>query len=69
MTGGYDGRDNYLSSTEMMVKGDSSWTEVQNSLPARMEGLQSISLKNKAYRYDILPREDQMDKYSPFPAP
>jgi len=45
VTGGYDGND--LSSTEMMVKGDSSWSEVQNSLPARMSGLRIISGNNE----------------------
>ena len=45
MTGGY-GDGGGLSSTEMMVKGDSSWTEVQNSLPARMWRLRSISFNN-----------------------
>ena len=45
MTGGLDG--GYLSSTEMMVKGDSSWTEVQNSLPAGMGYMASILVKNQ----------------------
>ena len=45
MTGGY-GVD-FLSSTEMMVKGDSSWTEVQNSLPAGMVHMASILVKNQ----------------------
>ena len=50
MTGGeyydYDDGWNDLSSTEMMVKGDSSWSEVPDSLPARM-GLQIISIDNQ----------------------
>ena len=45
MTGGLDGI-NFLSSTEMMVKGDSSWSEVQNSLPAGMVYIASISINN-----------------------
>ena len=50
MTGGYGGNygnDDYPSSTEMMVKGDSSWSEVQNSLPARMSYMASISFDNE----------------------
>ena len=48
MTGGLDnGNSNFLSSTEMMVKGDSSWSEVPDSLPARMEGLRIISIDNQ----------------------
>ena len=48
VTGGYDGNyGDYLSSTEMMVKGASSWTEEPNSLPARMSGLRSIALNNQ----------------------
>ena len=45
MIGG--GYGDYLSSTEMMVKGDSSWLEVPDSLPARMAGLRSISVNNQ----------------------
>ena len=45
MTGGYD--DDYHYSTEMMVKGASSWTEVPDSLPARMYELASISVNNQ----------------------
>ena len=49
MTGGYnyDNGLNFFSSTEMMQKGASSWTEVPDSLPARMSELASISVNNQ----------------------
>ena len=46
VTGGYGGGGG-LSSTEMMVKGASSWTVLPDSLPARMRGLRSISVDNQ----------------------
>ena len=46
MTGGQNHRNDH-SSTEMMVKGATSWTEVPDSLPAIMSELASISIDNQ----------------------
>ena len=53
MTGGYDdandndGSIDYFSSTELLVKGDTQWKIVHDSLPARMSSLRSISINNQ----------------------
>jgi len=47
VTGGFGGGNDYHSSTEMMVKGATSWTEVPDSFPARMDGLRRISVNNQ----------------------
>ena len=48
MTGGTsDGGNTALSSTEQLVKGGGSWTIKENSLPARMWRLRTISFNNQ----------------------
>ena len=49
MTGGYRSGVNALSSTEQLVKGGGSWTIKENSLPARMHGLGTISINNQIF--------------------
>ena len=39
----------YHSSTEQLVKGGGSWTITENSLPARMFALSSITLDNQIF--------------------
>ena len=50
MTGGYSSWDKTeLSTTEQLVKGGGDWSYKENSLPARMEGLRTISLNNQIF--------------------
>ena len=51
MTGGWgdDGTTPTLSSTEQLVKGGTEWILTENSLPARMFGLGSISFNNQIF--------------------
>ena len=39
----------YHSSTEQLLKGGTSWTITENSLPARMYGLGGISFNNQVF--------------------
>merc|ERR1712107_139187 len=48
VTGGSSGSI-YLSSTEQLVKGGGSWTIKENSLPARLYSLRSITLNNQIF--------------------
>ena len=47
MTGGYGSTG--LSSTEQLVKGGTEWILTENSLPARMRALGSISFDNQIF--------------------
>ena len=50
MTGGYSSSVGFHSSTEQLVKdGGGSWTIKENSLPARMWGLRTITLDNQIF--------------------
>ena len=50
MTGGYnDDNGVYLSSTEQLVKDGTEWILTENSLPARMYYLGSISFYNQIF--------------------
>ena len=50
MTGGGSDSGPYYSSTEQLVKdGGGSWTIKENSLPARMWGLRTITLDNQIF--------------------
>ena len=49
MAGGRSGFSTYHSSTEQLVKGGGSWTIKENSLPARMFGLRTISFNNQIF--------------------
>ena len=53
MTGG-SSNSIYHSSTEQLLKGKTSWTITENSLPARMYGLGSISYNNQVFVTDKL---------------
>ena len=48
VTGGavYDSTWNYLSTTEILVEGDSSWTTVGN-LPKAVQGIRGVSFNNR----------------------
>ena len=48
VTGGYTGAT-YLSSTEQLVKNGGEWILTENSLPARMRALGSISFDNQIF--------------------
>merc|ERR1712029_1215594 len=49
VTGGRSGLSTYHSSTEQLVKGGGSWTIKEDSLPARMRGLRTISFNNQIF--------------------
>ena len=49
MTGGTGSSSTYHSSTEQLVKGGGDWILIENSLPAGMSGLQSISFNNQIF--------------------
>ena len=49
MTGGTGSSSTYHSSTEQLVKGGGAWTIKENSLPARMEALKTISFNNQIF--------------------
>ena len=49
MTGGYDPHFGGVSSTEVLMKGGTSWTLTENSLPGRMEWLGYISYNNQVF--------------------
>ena len=50
MTGGVSGNSGpSLSSTEQLVKNGGSWTIKENSLPARMDRLRTISFNNQIF--------------------
>ena len=46
MTGGYQNNE-YISSTEVHLKGATSWSIKTNSLPGRISRLASISVGNE----------------------
>ena len=48
MTGGFES-GNIFSSTEVFLKGGSSWTVTGNSLPTRMWGIGSVSYNNQIF--------------------
>ena len=68
MTGGVGGwsGNTYLSSTEQLVKGGGSWTIKENSLPARMFGLGTISFNNQIFTTG---KENFLTKYYPYMKP
>ena len=49
MTGGASHDGTFLSSTEQLVKDGGEWTIKENSLPARMHGLGTISINNQIF--------------------
>ena len=49
MTGGYNGHAVDYSSTEEFIKGGTSWTLTENSLPARMFAPGSITFNNQVF--------------------
>ena len=49
MTGGYNGHAVDYSSTEEFIKGGTSWTLTENSLPTRMYALRIISYNNQVF--------------------
>ena len=48
VTGGYNYDDKYLSSTEVLKDGDSSWTTVGN-LPKAVNGIRGVSFNNRIF--------------------
>ena len=49
MTGGYRSGSTFHSSTEQLVKDGTEWILTENSLPARMRALGSISFDNQIF--------------------
>jgi len=49
VTGGTDGITGALTSTEILVSGAESWTEVAGQLPKPLMGLSGVSLNNKIF--------------------
>ena len=48
VTGGVDGSNDFLSSTETLVDGELIWSEV-GQLPEAMRGLRGVSLNNNIF--------------------
>ena len=49
MTGGYDPHFGGVSSTEVLMKGGTSWTLTENSLPEKLKWIGSVSYNNQVF--------------------
>ena len=51
VSGGFDGREDILGSTEVLAENGNSWTKIENSLLIPVAGLRLVTLDNTVYAF------------------